>query len=1291
MGTVGMKRVLGVLFSVVLVLGLAVPSTLYAQTPSDDGAQSSDVTASAKDGVATLSNDDFSITITDVDGDYDGDWSVTSKKSDSKLFKKAVASDAFKDLNGNKDESFLFNVSLKDGNGTDISDEFSGNVTLKVDYTAAEYTLLALSSNGTWSQVKKDVDTTKDDNGDQTSLTFTTDNPTDFLVVTANDEKDADDEAVANAENSSTTEAKKADNVSNDNDSSSDNKSLDESNSGSTAEGGQGNDGELKTTASTAKDITAFSLPTDNKQTVRWTYSSSSYTEFYVTSYDKATESELSFDLDYSVTDSSEEVTIDLTDLTSNVSHVSDGTNAYEYSYATVYGIDNSDNSNKSDESYWQTLGSAGQPITKLVITHTQMSGYAMWGYEAYSGDDLLGTINVRAHDNSTYPYIYLQLWCDEIEPLNSDNKQTVRWTYGNNVYTEFYVTAYDEATKNELSFDIDYSREETANEIEIDLSDLTSNVTNINDGTYAYDYVYATVYGIDYSEESHRSDASYWQTLGSADQPVTKLVLTYGSSISGSRLWGYSAYSGDTELGHIDVLAHDDSTHPYIYLQLWCSQGDALPVVAKNVNTGVEYTQLDTAIDEASAEDTVQLLDNIDVAVTKTNEFSIDKNLTLDLNKKAITASCSNNSYRLFNIASGVAAIIKNGTIDGGDSQALGNAIYGNGASADLTDVTLDGLTIQNFGASSNYGTVYVYDGSLSATNCTFSNNGNSAINLRSSAGDANLYDGTALTLDSCTISGNTNSTNNYGGGVGIRQIAKANITNCTVTGNKFESEPSGIYGGGGIVLYNVGEITLDKNTITGNESSMYGGGILILSGSAFNLGDKTTISNNTITNNTAHSNGGGLAYYINAETHADEAYCTFTGNTIDNNYSYTRGGGMSMYSNDPDFVFTIYSGTVNNNKANDSGGGIDFAWERPATLQLYSTVITENIAAKGGGVWLCPTSETRMYVTFGGAIYGNEASESVEETEPCGDEIRFEGDSDGDDYTGMVVNIAPRALGGTLMDWYTDEYGARYNDGLGTLIDVTSAEYTDRTEEFSVHGELSESGIVLAKDEATTVISGNEAEQGNGGGIASNAVLVFGEDTTTEVSVTKEWKDENGNILTDGLPANSVDVTLVRVDENGNKADLETVTLNKKSGWTWTFKDLPTNYTYEVRENTKVEGYAPSYNIEKNDEGNYVAVITNAPGKTTPGNPNPDRPDTGNPTPTSHPNGNNPNSGGDNPNSGTGSSGSGDNGTGSAKTGDTTPLLALLVVALVAAGVGTTAGVRMYRNNHKNGLHKG
>ncbi len=197
METVSIKKVFCVLFSVVLVMGL-IPGTMYAyaQPVSDEDT-----------GTLSLKTKDYKVTITDIDGDYDGDWSVTAKKSDSKVFKKAVASDAFKDLNGNEDESFLFTVSLKDDDGTDVSDDFSGSVTLKVDYTAAEYMLLGLGSDGTWSQVKKDVDTTKDDNGDQTSLTFKTDNLTDFMVVVPDEEEKSDKAAT---EDEATSDEEKA-------------------------------------------------------------------------------------------------------------------------------------------------------------------------------------------------------------------------------------------------------------------------------------------------------------------------------------------------------------------------------------------------------------------------------------------------------------------------------------------------------------------------------------------------------------------------------------------------------------------------------------------------------------------------------------------------------------------------------------------------------------------------------------------------------------------------------------------------------------------------------------------------------------------------------------------------------------------------------------------------------------------------------------------------------------------------------------------------------------------------
>ncbi len=810
---------------------------------------------------------------------------------------------------------------------------------------------------------------------------------------------------------------------------------------------------------------------------------------------------------------------------------------------------------------------------------------------------------------------------------LPSDNRQTARWTYSSETFTEFYVAAYAEDTQEELSFGLSYSRTEQVTTYTVDVGDLVSCVTGLGDGQNDYVFTYATVYGIDYgiyqNDSSARDDESRWSTLGSKDRPVTSVIITKDNTQSTSwTLWQYAAYSDDELLGTIGVRAHDDASYPYISLQLWCSVGE---IVAVDENTGAEYTNLQTAIGEASAGDTISLCTDLNVRVESEVQFLIDRDLTLNLNGHTITAGCDNGGYHLFAVAAGISATVKNGTIDGGDANAACYAVYGGGTASAPADVVLDGVTIQNFGTTSGYGTVYVYDGSLSASDCRFLNNGSSAVSVMSSAGSGTVYEGTALIMDGCEVSGNTNSTNLYGGGIGACQIAKVSVINCSIAGNRFLG--SGLYGGGGVSLYNVGETELAGNEITQNTSASYGGGMFIFNGSYFTDGDQTVITDNVITGNEASLNGGGLTYYSNAAYHTSAAGCVFSGNCIDGNHTFYDGGGMSMYSMDPDFEFTIRSGTVCDNVADQWSGGIDFGFETLSTLRLYSALITENSAFQGGGVWMCSTADTAMYTTLGGAIYGNQAIDSAV-TPSCGDDIRFRGDIDGDDFDGMMVNVSPRALGGVLMDWYTDESDARYRDGLGMPADVTEESYLNRTTAFSLHGELSAAGIALAKEAAATVISGNTANYGYGGGISSNARLVFGEDTTMSVTALKEWRDADGSLLpADGLPASSVEVTLVRVSGDGSRADLETVTLGEENGWMWTFGYLPTNYTYEVREDTQTEGYTPSYTVETDSEGNGIITITNEPGSPGLESPGSEEPEPDAPTPDEpEPGGNTP-----------------------------------------------------------------
>lgn len=106
-----------------------------------------------------------------------------------------------------------------------------------------------------------------------------------------------------------------------------------------------------------------------------------------------------------------------------------------------------------------------------------------------------------------------------------------------------------------------------------------------------------------------------------------------------------------------------------------------------------------------------------------------------------------------------------------------------------------------------------------------------------------------------------------------------------------------------------------------------------------------------------------------------AADCVLTLEGNTIAKNEAGQRGGGMKL-NMDKNSQVNLISGLISENRSSGFGGGIDYTNHENPTLHLTNVLITGNRASRGAGIWACPTSETEVYSTLGGAFYGNKAT---------------------------------------------------------------------------------------------------------------------------------------------------------------------------------------------------------------------------------------------------------------------------------------------------------------------------
>lgn len=136
--------------------------------------------------------------------------------------------------------------------------------------------------------------------------------------------------------------------------------------------------------------------------------------------------------------------------------------------------------------------------------------------------------------------------------------------------------------------------------------------------------------------------------------------------------------------------------------------------------------------------------------------------------------------------------------------------------------------------------------------------------------------------------------------------------------------------------------KITIE-NLIIKNGSNPGGGG-----GGIFQLGGELTITSSIITANLARYGAG--IYYVGS-------YLEINGSTIiEKNQSEEDGGGI-YFEPEKNGVGFILLSSISQNKALKSGGGI---FHRGGTLKIYASIIKNNEANEGAGMYLLNTKAT-------------------------------------------------------------------------------------------------------------------------------------------------------------------------------------------------------------------------------------------------------------------------------------------------------------------------------------------
>lgn len=339
--------------------------------------------------------------------------------------------------------------------------------------------------------------------------------------------------------------------------------------------------------------------------------------------------------------------------------------------------------------------------------------------------------------------------------------------------------------------------------------------------------------------------------------------------------------------------------------------------------------------------------------------------------------------------------------------------------------------------------------------------------------------------------------------------------------------------------------------------------------------------VKNGIFTGNHAFGNGGAICGEIS--TLKIGYGKREIGGTFDSNIAGMRGGAVMLGGISTNVGFYpsygyINRGTFQSNEAhadeqNDPYGGGAIYNSPGCKLYMKNVLVTENEwsgpASYSQGfeaaVANCPTASLDVYEQDGALIYGNYSEKGL-----LGYAIQT--DISYRTTKGQEAFVSEIALGGGECGW-TDANGG-----------VPEKEYYQHTKEFfRLVGNPSEQAIALGASQAQVVFKYNKSVR-SGSAIGNNGSLTIGTQTKS-LTVTKTWKDENGNPIDEELVPEKVKVTLayknsdgvvVPVDEETRNDSVQYLSASEEEdeNWTYTWNKLAYGIEWTVIEEA-VPGY--------------------------------------------------------------------------------------------------------------------